>query len=132
VIFRRWRRSQVVRTADTTLYRIGFHRPDRTDPRDALAVSDRLDTTELNALDARLADWTAPRTMAHGPRRRSPWSPNAPDTAAADLAARLGMDTPIFKRRVRQLKELGPTLSQPVGHRLSPRGTAYLTGRPGR
>ena len=87
----------MVRTADTTLYRIGFHRPD------------------------------APTRAT-----RSPWSPNAPDTAAADLAARLGMDTPIFKRRVRQLKELGPTLSQPVGHRLSPRGTAYLTGRPGR
>lgn len=33
---------------------------------------------------------------------------------------------PLFKRRVRQLKELGLTESLEVGYRLSPRGRAVL------
>ena len=48
-----------------------------------------------------------------------------PDTAARELALVLGVETLVFKRRVRSLKELGLTLSQPVGYRLSPRGSAY-------
>jgi len=35
-------------------------------------------------------------------------------------------DVPRFKRRVRQLKELGLTESLEVGYRLSPRGRAVL------
>jgi hypothetical protein len=45
---------------------------------------------------------------------------------APDLAARLGMETGRFKRRVRQLKNLGLTISLDVGYRISPRGRAYL------
>ena len=45
---------------------------------------------------------------------------------APDLAARVGLDVPRFKRRVRQLKGLGLTISLDVGYRLSPRGRAYL------
>ncbi|MEX2143515.1 MAG: hypothetical protein WD740_02885 [Anaerolineales bacterium] len=45
---------------------------------------------------------------------------------ARKLAAQVGMDTPAFKRRARQLKELGLTESLDVGYRLSPRGKAYL------
>ncbi len=45
---------------------------------------------------------------------------------APDLAARIGLDVPRFKRRVRQLKGLGLTISLDIGYRLSPRGQAYL------
>jgi hypothetical protein len=45
---------------------------------------------------------------------------------ARKLAAQINMDTPVFKRRVRQLKELGLTESLDIGYRLSPRGHAYL------
>ena len=45
---------------------------------------------------------------------------------APDLAARVGLDVPRFKRRVRQLKGLGLTISLDVGYRLSPRGKAFL------
>ena len=46
---------------------------------------------------------------------------------APDLATRLGLETPRFKRRVRQLKGLGLTISLDVGYRISPRGRAYLS-----
>jgi len=42
------------------------------------------------------------------------------------LAPQVDADVPPFKRRVRQLKELGLTESLEVGYRLSPRGRAVL------
>ncbi|WP_235654380.1 hypothetical protein [Mycolicibacterium houstonense] len=50
---------------------------------------------------------------------------------APDLAAQVDCEVPRFKRRVRQLKGLGLTISLDVGYRLAPRGRAYLaaTGR---
>jgi ribosomal protein S19E (S16A) len=42
------------------------------------------------------------------------------------LALQVDADVPSFKRRVRQLKELGLTESLEVGYRLSPRGRAVL------
>lgn len=49
---------------------------------------------------------------------------------APDLAARVGLDVPRFKRRVRRLKALGLTISLDVGYRLSPRGKAFLSRYP--
>ena len=50
-----------------------------------------------------------------------------PGTRAGDLYAGLGWpDLATFKAHVRQLKELGLTLSLRIGYRLSPRGEAYL------
>jgi hypothetical protein len=49
-----------------------------------------------------------------------------PATLAAMLAKSLDLETQFFKRRVRQLKELGLTESLEVGYRISPRGKAYL------
>ena len=49
-----------------------------------------------------------------------------PATRAPDLAESFGRDTAEFKVDVRKLKNLGLTLSLPVGYRLSPRGEAYL------
>ena len=48
----------------------------------------------------------------------------SPGVRAPDLAARLGMETLVFKRQVRRLKALGLTHSLRVGYRLSPRGEA--------
>lgn len=49
-----------------------------------------------------------------------------PATRAPELAARLGRDTPTFKRDVRKLKERGLTESLDIGYRLSPRGAAVV------
>jgi hypothetical protein len=49
-----------------------------------------------------------------------------PATVARVIAATAGADLAAFKRRVRQLKELGLTESLEVGYRVSPRGEAVL------
>ena len=49
-----------------------------------------------------------------------------PAIVARLLAPQVDIDLPRFKRRVRQLKELGLTESLEVGYRLSPRGRAVL------
>lgn len=49
-----------------------------------------------------------------------------PEKAAKYLASSFELETAVFKRRVRQLKELGLTESLEVGYRLSPRGAAVL------
>ena len=49
-----------------------------------------------------------------------------PGVVSHVLARQVGADTAPFKRRVRQLKELGLTESLEVGYRLSPRGRAVL------
>jgi hypothetical protein len=51
-----------------------------------------------------------------------------PGIVSRVLARQVDSDVPPFKRRVRQLKELGLTESLEVGYRLSPRGRAVLEG----
>ncbi len=55
-----------------------------------------------------------------------------PATVARRLAAQVDAELLPFKRRVRQLKELGLTESLEVGYRLSPRGQAVLARLPRR
>ena len=94
------------------------------DPR--IALRQRLpEPAELEALVARLA-----RIDAAAP---APWTKRylellalQPGVVSRVLAARVGSDVPPFKRRVRQLKELGLTESLEIGYRLSPRGRAVL------
>ena len=64
----------------------------------------------------------------------SPWTTtylaliaDRPGTAARELASTVRVDVPLFKRRVRRLKELGLTESLEVGYRLSPRGRALMS-----
>ena len=109
------------------LYRIRFHRIG-DDPRIALRSAAEIDAAERAALDARLARWDR---VADGP-----WTAavldviaGSPGVVSTELAEHVGMDRPTFKRRVRQLKELGFTESLEVGYRLSPRGEAYRAGR---
>ena len=61
--------------------------------------------------------WTA-ATLALIARR--------PGRPAGELAAERGLDKPRFKRRVRQLTDMGLTESLTVGYRLSPRGEHIL------
>ena len=94
------------------------------DPRIALRehVPER---TDLEAIVARLARIDAACS--------SPWTTrylqlvaDQPGIVSHALAPQVGADVPPFKRRVRQLKELGLTESLEVGYRLSPRGRAVL------
>ncbi|MFT3834556.1 MAG: hypothetical protein QM711_14760 [Micropruina sp.] len=97
------------------------------DPRIALRGDDTLTDADVAALDLRLD--RLDRASSHGAwtlatleliRRR-------PHTRAPDLAAELGRERDPFKIDVRKLKNLGLTISHPVGYEISPRGLAYLT-----
>lgn len=101
-----------------TIYRIGL-RYRGEDPRVALRSS----LEGLDDVRARLARKD----------RKEPWTRSVlaciganEGVVSTELAARLGMERATFKRRVRQLKELGLTESLEVGYRLSPRGKAVL------
>jgi hypothetical protein len=96
------------------------------DPRIALREDAELSDDDVRAIDARLE--RLDRASSHGPwtqatldviRRR-------PHTRAPDLATELGRERDPFKIDVRKLKNLGLTISHPVGYELSPRGRAYL------
>jgi hypothetical protein len=94
------------------------------DPRTALR--ERLpERAELEAIVARLARIDA--------ASRAPWTTrylqliaSQPGTVSRVLAPQADADVLPFKRRVRQLKELGLTESLEVGYRLSLRGRAVL------
>jgi hypothetical protein len=95
------------------------------DERPELAADDRLSDADVDTIAARLARWDS--------AAESPWTRDYLEMIGAneavrapDLAARVGLDVPRFKRRVRQLKGLGLTISLDVGYRLSPRGKAFL------
>ncbi len=106
----------------TYLIAVSFLAPDE---RPALAADDALTDDEVTVITARLDRWDA----AGSPWTREYLAMIGANEAvrAPDLAARVGLDVPRFKRRVRQLKGLGLTISLDVGYRLSPRGRAYLS-----
>ncbi|MGY4651743.1 hypothetical protein [Mycobacterium sp. URHB0021] len=94
------------------------------DERPALAADDRLTDADVEAITSRLNRWDA---------ATSPWTRQYLEMISAneavrapDLASGVGLDVPRFKRRVRQLKGLGLTISLDVGYRISPRGREYL------
>jgi hypothetical protein len=95
------------------------------DERPDLAADDRLSDADVDAIAARLERWDA---AAETPwtRRYLEMVRDNEAVRAPDLAARVGLDVPRFKRRVRQLKGLGLTISLDVGYRLSPRGKTFL------
>jgi hypothetical protein len=108
-----------------TLYRIAL-RKHGEDPRVALRQARLSSTDEREEISGRLA--RLDRASKTGPWTRSYLEliRARPARRAPDLAGAQGLDTPTFKRRVRQLKELGLTESLDVGYRLSPRGASYL------
>ena len=112
--------------AQGRLYRIGV-RFAGADPRIALRGQARISEVELGQLREKLM--ALGRKSADGA-----WAIKTlqliaahPATRAAKLAQMVDMDTLAFKRRVRQLKELGLTESLDIGYQLSPRGRALLS-----
>jgi hypothetical protein len=95
------------------------------DERPELAADDRLTDADVDAITTRLDRWDA---AAENPWTRQYLEMIGANEAvrAPDLALRVGLEVPRFKRRVRQLKGLGLTISLDVGYRLSPRGKAFL------
>lgn len=113
-------------TPDLPLYRIRFRPWSGVDPRAELAAADELTDEDVAAIDTRLARLDA--ASPHGP-----WTfatlrliAERPEVRAGDLADAAERERLSFKTDVRKLKNLGLTLSFPVGYRLSPRGEAYL------
>ncbi len=106
----------------TYLISVSYLAPDE---RPELAADDQLADADVVTISARLGRWDA--------AAETPWTRQYLEMIGAneavrapDLAGRVGLDVPRFKRRVRQLKGLGLTISLDVGYRLSPRGHAYL------
>jgi hypothetical protein len=105
----------------TYLISVSFLAPDE---RPGLAADDVLTDADIAAITARLDRWDAVGTPWTRDYLRMIGENEA--VRAPDLAARVGLDVPRFKRRVRQLKGIGLTFSLDVGYRLSPRGRAFL------
>lgn len=116
-------------TPDLPVYRVAFHPAAGPDPRDELAADATLTADDVAELDRRLARLDA--ASSHGPWTEAVLRVIAarPATRAPELAESFGRETAPFKIDVRKLKNLGLTISLPVGYRLSPRGEAYLRTR---
>ena len=110
-------RELLDKRAEGQVYRIELER-EGPDPRVALREQ-VAEGEELAALLGRLDRWAWAAGVLHLIGSR-------PAVRAADLAARLGMETSRFKANVRRLKGLGLTESLKVGYRLSSRGRAVL------
>jgi hypothetical protein len=120
--FRRWRRPQaraghVYRTAAG---RIEVDAVDIVEPWSITDGDARLARLDRAGRGGAWTEATLHMIAAHPARR------------AADLAEMLSRDRAEFKLDVRKLKNLGLTISLPVGYRLSPRGDAYLAARDSR
>ena len=107
------------------VYRIAFHAVTEPDPRAELAANATLTDDDVAEITKRLD--RLDRASTHGPWTRAVLDVIAahPATRAPDLAAGFGRETAPFKIDVRKLKNLGLTISLPVGYQLSPRGAAY-------
>jgi hypothetical protein len=108
------------------VYRIAFRMVTEPDPRAELAGRATLSAADVAEIDRRLD--RLDRASNHGPWTAAVLDVVAahPDRRAGDLAAMFGREKEPFKLDVRKLKNLGLTLSFPIGYRLSPRGRAYL------
>ena len=106
------------------LYRIAF-RVAGPDARLALASDDVLGPSDRAAIAAMLSGMD--RNSADGPwtERWLNLIARFPETPVARLAVHANVTKPLFKSRVRRLKELGLTESLTVGYRLTPRGRRY-------
>ena len=106
-------------------YRVGLSWAGE-DPRIQLRSNDDLSDADVAALDVRLE--RLDRASSHGAWTLSTLEQirRRPQVRAPDLAAEVGRETAPFKIDVRKLKNLGLTISHPVGYEISPRGFAYL------
>lgn len=95
------------------------------DPREALRAAVP-DEAELATITGRLDRLDASSTCGPWTRETLELIDLHPTVRAPDLAARVGRETPDFKKDVRKLKELGLTESLAIGYLLSPRGEAVV------
>ncbi|QRY49601.1 hypothetical protein [Mycolicibacterium septicum] len=109
--------------AHTYLIAVSYLAPDE---RPDLAADDTLSDADIRLIDERLDRWDAAGTDGAWTRQYLAMIAANEAVRAPDLAPRVGLEVPRFKRRVRQLKGLGLTISLDVGYRLAPRGRAYL------
>jgi GNAT superfamily N-acetyltransferase len=110
---------------DGQLYRIEF-RLSGADPRAALADKDNLDADSVAQIHADLRDVDRRSRTVGWTKSFLGLVQSHPGMSAAELAGIAGVEKVRFKRRMRQLKELGLTQSLDVGYRLSPRGAAFM------
>ena len=117
-------RRRLAPEGDTYRVELAYAGPD---PRVALRAADSLSEDDVAELDRRLE--RLDRASSHGP-----WTLHYlelirahPQRRAPDLAELVGRETAPFKIDVRKLKNLGLTVSFPVGYEVSPRGLAYLS-----
>jgi hypothetical protein len=96
------------------------------DERPALAADDALSDGDVASISERLSRFDAASTSGPWTRRYLELIRDNEAVRAPELAAHEGLDVPRFKRRVRQLKGLGLTISLDVGYRISPRGKAFI------
>ncbi len=98
------------------------------DPRIKLRERVHLHEEELHQLSKRLANLDL--HGAQGPWTRKILSTIAahPHLRAVDLASLTGFEKEWLKLHIRKLKNLGLTISHPVGYEISPLGKHYLQG----
>lgn len=109
--------------AHTYVIGVSFLAPDE---RPDLAADDDLDDDAVAVIAERLSRWDAASSDGAWTRRYLALIAANEAVRAPDLAERMGLETARFKRRVRQLKGIGLTISLDVGYRISPRGRAFL------
>jgi hypothetical protein len=124
-------RADLRGTDDLPVYRVRFHAVQGPDPRDELAAAAALSADDVVEITKRLD--RLDRASSSGPWTRATLALIAerPEVRAGDLADAVGRERAPFKLDVRKLKNLGLTLSLPVGYRISPRGRAYLDATDG-
>jgi len=122
-------RADLRGTPGDPVFRIEFRACAEADPRTALAEQAVLSDDDRAALEARLGRLAARWQPGPSPHDLLRQIAAHPGVVSSVLAADARCERPEYKRRVRALKELGLTISEDVGYRLSPRGKAYLDGR---
>jgi hypothetical protein len=117
--------AELANYREGTLYRIDF-RFAGADRRIALRQKDDLSEADIDALVKRLT--RLDNASSHGPWTRQALEliDRHPAVVSTVLAAKMGLDRPVFKIDIRKLKESGLTESLEVGYRLSPRGNRLL------
>ena len=108
------------------VYLMRIHPVADPDPRTVLAETADLTADDVTAITACLDRLDAASSWGPWTRATLMAIEASPRVRAPDLAASFARETAPFKMDVRKLKNLGLTLSFPVGYELSPRGKAYL------
>lgn len=110
---------------DGTLYKISF-KLHSEDPRLALREETGISNEEFEQLKAKLEKMD--KTSKHGP-----WTLQVlklidkhPGKHAIYFSEKLGMEKDWLKLHIRKLKNLGLTISLPVGYEIAPRGAQFM------